>query len=80
MATKTRPARYEVRPCALCLSVDGRYTECTTHPDAANPLAPCQDCGAVTCLDHRILDEADRCNACAAIFYATPKGVSCLTC
>lgn len=50
--------------CAYC------QADCSTHPDAANPLAPCQDCGAVTCLDHRVEDEADRCVGCAATFYA----------
>jgi len=44
--------------------------DCSTHPDAANPLAPCGDCGTVTCPDHRVEDAADRCNACAAVFYA----------
>ncbi len=52
---------------ALC---DFCRARCSTHPDAANPLAPCGDCGRVTCEDHRVLDEGDRCVDCAAVFYA----------
>jgi hypothetical protein len=47
-------------------------TDCNTHPDAANPLSTCGDCGAVTCLDHRVADQASRCVDCAAAFYASP--------
>ena len=63
--------KHQIEACAICLSVDGRYTECSTHPDAANPLARCGDCGAATCPDHRVDDGAQRCNACAVVFYAT---------
>ncbi len=28
-------------------------SDCSTHPDAANPLDCCADCGADTCYDHR---------------------------
>jgi hypothetical protein len=64
-ATTTRQPRYESRPCAFC------GVDCTTHPDAANPLDPCGDCGRVTCPDHRVDDAAARCVDCAATFYAT---------
>ena len=46
--------------------------DCSTHPDAAYPLAGCGDCGADTCPDCRVEDAATRCNACAAKFYAKP--------
>lgn len=72
-AAHATPPVYDVRPCYLCAAV-GRVTECSTHPDAANPLAPCQDCGMVTCLDHRVEDAADRCNVCAALFYGVNGG------
>lgn len=54
----------EHRPCFTC------GVDCTTHPDAANPLSFCGDCGHVTCPDHRVLDETERCVACAARHYA----------
>jgi hypothetical protein len=55
---------FEHLPCHMCGS------DCSTHPDAANPLSSCGDCGKATCPDHRVEDDAQRCNACAAIFYA----------
>jgi hypothetical protein len=55
---------HQHRPCWLCGS------DCSTHPDAANPLACCGDCGRPTCPDHRVDDHAQRCNACAAVFYS----------
>jgi hypothetical protein len=55
------------RPCAFC------GTLCSTHQDAAHPLAPCGDCGAVTCSDHRVVDEADRCVACAARHHGSAR-------
>lgn len=51
-------------PCHMC------GTDCTSHPDAANPIAACGDCGKIACLDHRVEDSATRCNCCAAIAYA----------
>jgi hypothetical protein len=54
---------YEHQFCHLC------GADCSTHPDAANPLACCGDCGRPTCPDHRVDDDAQRCNACAAVFY-----------
>jgi hypothetical protein len=51
--------------CHLC------GVDCSTHPDAANPLASCGDCGRPTCPDHRVDDAATRCNECAATFYGT---------
>jgi hypothetical protein len=64
--TKTAAPHYEEQPCAIC------GTTCSTHPDAANPIAGCGDCGRTTCLDHRVEDAATRCVDCAATFYATP--------
>jgi hypothetical protein len=55
------------QPCHMC------GVDCSTHGDAANPLASCGDCGGVTCPDHRVEDGATRCNACAAVFYAEGK-------
>jgi len=49
--------------CAFC------STDCSTHPDAANPFDYCGDCGCVACPDHRVEDEAGRCVKCAAIYY-----------
>lgn len=46
--------------------------DCSTHPDAANPLAGCGDCGADTCPDCRVEDQATRCVECASVFYAQP--------
>ena len=60
---------HEHAPCALC------GVDCSTHDDAANPLASCGDCGAATCPDHRVADAATRCVDCAAKFYATPAPV-----
>lgn len=68
--------RYDPQPCAICLR-SGRYTECTTHPDAANPLTYCGDCGQVACPDHRVEDDADRCVDCAATFYAAAGRFHC---
>jgi hypothetical protein len=31
--------------------------DCSTHPDAGNPLAYCGDCGEPTCPDCRIEDD-----------------------
>jgi hypothetical protein len=47
--------------------------DCSTHPDAGNSLAGCGDCGADTCPDCRVDDEATRCVECAAVFYAAQK-------
>lgn len=54
---------HEHRLCHLC------NADCSTHPDAGNPLEFCGDCGKPTCPDHRVDDAAARCNACAAVFY-----------
>lgn len=54
---------HEHAACYAC------QADCSSHPDAANPLAPCGDCGQVTCLDHRVSDQADRCLDCANVFY-----------
>jgi hypothetical protein len=59
--------KFEQHACAFCSSV------CSTHPDAANPLTYCGDCGRVACPDHRVDDAADRCVDCAATFYAAPR-------
>lgn len=59
---------YEYRPCAFC------GADCLTHPDAGNSLAFCGDCGAATCPDHRVDDEAQRCVQCAASHYASAHG------
>lgn len=55
---------HEHRPCAFCA------LDCSTHPDAGNPLSFCGDCGRVTCPDHRVDDMAERCVECASVFYA----------
>ena len=51
------------RSCAVC------GADCSTHPDAANPLDFCGDCGAPTCPDHRVEDTAGRCVDCASHHY-----------
>jgi hypothetical protein len=64
-ARRTSTTTHEHAACSIC------GTDCSTHPDAANPIARCGDCGGVTCLDHRVEDAATRCVDCAATFYAT---------
>jgi hypothetical protein len=54
----------EHQACHMC------GADCSTHPDAGNPLACCGDCGKPTCPDHRVDDSAQRCNECAAVHYA----------
>lgn len=54
---------HQHQPCAIC------GVDCSTHPDAGNPLALCGDCGLPTCPDHRVQDQADRCVDCASKFY-----------
>jgi len=55
---------HEHAPCGVC------GVDCSTHPDAGNPLDFCGDCGVVTCPDHREDNSAARCPACAALFAA----------
>jgi hypothetical protein len=54
---------HEHRACAFC------NADCSTHPDAGNPLSCCGDCGKPTCPDHRVEDDAERCVDCASVFY-----------
>lgn len=54
--------------------------DCSTHPDAAHPLATCGDCGIPTCDECRVADSALRCSDCAAKFYAAPAGVNADDC
>jgi len=63
--TYTDERGHQHAACHLC------GVDCSTHPDAGNPLARCGDCGRPTCPDHRVDDAAMRCNECAATFYAT---------
>ncbi len=60
----TDDAGHDHLPCHIC------GADCSTHPDAGNPLECCGDCGRATCPDHRVDDAAARCSDCAAAFYA----------
>ncbi|HMJ04006.1 MAG TPA: hypothetical protein VK506_13785 [Conexibacter sp.] len=51
-------AGYAHKPCHIC------GVDCSTHPDAGNPLALCGDCGKATCPDHRDETPATRCSSC----------------
>lgn len=62
--TYTDERGHEHAACHLC------GVDCSTHPDAGNPLANCGDCGRATCPDHRVDDTAARCNECAAAYYS----------
>jgi hypothetical protein len=49
---------HEHKACVVC-SVD-----CSTHPDAGNPLDCCGACGGATCPDHRDGTYAAICTLC----------------
>lgn len=51
---------HEHRACHVC------GADCSTRPDAGNPLDSCGDCGKATCPDHREESMAARCTPCAA--------------
>jgi hypothetical protein len=58
---------HEHQLCTFC------GVDCSTHPDAGNPLSCCGNCGRATCPDHRVDDAATRCVECAANFYAEER-------